>query len=94
MNLVLKTVAAGVLTAGKLGAFNLTDQGTFYYPAKAYNTDVLGDYVIFRTGKTDTRYMDTLYAGSFTSNGTLGIGAALIPDTTSVTVTTTTVFNG
>jgi hypothetical protein len=69
-SMTLKYKSAGILTAGNLLSFAISLEGTFYYPITSVAAVVDGDYEVYRTGKTDTRYMNILYKGAFTAVGT------------------------
>jgi hypothetical protein len=64
MSLKFKDVDAGSLTVGNFNGWVKLTSGSFYYPARAYNADVEASYIVYRTGKFDTRYMETLYANN------------------------------
>jgi hypothetical protein len=69
--MTLKYKSDGILTAGILSTFAINLDGTFYYPVNCVNAaEVAGTYEVYRTGKTDARYMDILYKGTFTAVGT------------------------
>jgi hypothetical protein len=69
-SMTLKYKSAGILTAGNLLSFAISLPGTFYYPVTSVVAVVTGTYEVYRTGKTDTRFMNILYKGAFTAVGT------------------------
>jgi hypothetical protein len=78
-----------MVTVGSLDGWTLNTSGSFYYPAKAYNQEVAASYIVYRIGKIDTRFMDTLYGGTFTASVTAN--TAVVAAGVTATMTTTNI---